>query len=326
MSMLLPGPYTSVQTLPCDLPGVLECPTYWRNDDGTRSFPMCDTAALYKDQQLPFTCGSQLRRSLIKYFYRDYCPMFRGDKLRSTLGLLVKQNVGVLRAGWVDPHNFACRDAATGLCTFAACDEGAMFEPCLDMAPFNVPIDAPTGQESVLTEWLSSAVKYYPFAMQDPRPWTTYYKASAAPGQASLPAQWGHSSTSALAAAHELLFSPSAPVLTHGPDEAYSMPSGKGLTPTQLLEDSPCEKVTDDIRATHESITTSTPHTVQLITRATTPLGTMNIRSHTPTQRAMLMHGNEKAARLSPTAKRYITAPAPPITNAREASVTWISW
>ena len=239
MSMLLPGPYTSVQTLPCDLSGVLECPTYWRNDDGTRSFPMCDTAALYKDQQLPFTCGSQLRRSLIKYFYRDYCPVFRGSGLRSTVGLLVKQNVDVLRAGWTNPHNFACRDAATGLCTFAACDEGAMFEPCLDMAPFNVPIDAPTGQESVLTEWLSSAVKYYPFAMQDPRPWTTYYKASAAPGQASLPAQWGHSSASALAAAHELLFTPSAPVLTHGPDEAYSMPSGKGLTPTQLLEGSP---------------------------------------------------------------------------------------
>ena len=37
--------------LPCDAGGVLECPTYWRNDDGTREFQPCNTTeALHGDQ------------------------------------------------------------------------------------------------------------------------------------------------------------------------------------------------------------------------------------------------------------------------------------
>lgn len=30
------GPYAESRFLPCDAEGVLECPTYWRSDDGSR--------------------------------------------------------------------------------------------------------------------------------------------------------------------------------------------------------------------------------------------------------------------------------------------------
>ena len=233
------GPYTSAHGLPCDPAGTLGCPTYWRNNDGTRDFQLCDSAALYSDQALPFTCGSQLRRSLIKYFYRDYCPVFSGSGLRSALTSLIEQSVSGMRAGWTDMRNFACLDNVTGQCTFAACTSATYFEPCLSTSAFNVSLDAPTGNGNVLAEWLGYAVSYYPFVMQDPRPWTTYYNASAAPGQSALPAQWGYSPISALAAANELLFAPTQPVLSHAADEVYSMPSGPALTPTQLLEGSP---------------------------------------------------------------------------------------
>ena len=74
--------------------------------------------------------------------------------------------------------------------------------------------------------WMLEADGYYAATLQDTEPWTTYYSASAAPGQPPLPAQWASQPQTALAATASLLFDPTRAILSHGIDEAYAMPVG----------------------------------------------------------------------------------------------------
>ena len=128
--------------LSCDAEGVLDCPTYWRNDDGTRTFQRCNTTeALHGDERLPFTCGSQLRRSLIKYFYRNYSRTLSAPALRATTAALLNQTVRRLFGRWTDLSNFGCLDPVSGRCLFSACNNHTNFYvPCLDTTDFQVPL------------------------------------------------------------------------------------------------------------------------------------------------------------------------------------------
>ena len=87
---------------------------------------------------MPFTCGSQLRRSLIKYFYRNYSKTLGADGLRVATTSLLNQTVHALYARWTNLSNFGCKDAATGLCSFAACASTNYYAPCLDTTAFKV--------------------------------------------------------------------------------------------------------------------------------------------------------------------------------------------
>ena len=57
---------------------------------------------------MPFTCGSQLRRSLIKYFYRNYSKTLGADGLRvATTSLLNQVNSAYPKStlfGHADPR------------------------------------------------------------------------------------------------------------------------------------------------------------------------------------------------------------------------------
>ena len=51
-------------------------PSWWRNSDGSLLFKKCTVDKLGDDVGLPFTCGSEQRRAVIKHFVRDYFPSF----------------------------------------------------------------------------------------------------------------------------------------------------------------------------------------------------------------------------------------------------------
>lgn len=54
-------------------------PDWWRNSDGSRLFQPCTLEKLNGDPNLPFTCGSDIRRAVLKHFVRDFFPAFLTD-------------------------------------------------------------------------------------------------------------------------------------------------------------------------------------------------------------------------------------------------------
>ena len=172
---------------------------------------------------LPYTCGSQLRRSIIKYFYRNFSSSLSGVGLQNLTVQMLQAQIDQLKRDWTDASNFGCRNKATGKCDVASCSlQDNYYEPCLNMDDFYI-----SAQNAMILvdAWTTELERYYQFVMQDTRAWTTYYAASAAPGQPPAPAQWKADSASAAAAAANLLFSPDAAVLTHDMDEVYNMPT-----------------------------------------------------------------------------------------------------
>ena len=226
------GPYAESHYLPCDLEGAMECPTYWRSDDGTRNFSACAVDSFFNDLSLPYTCGSQLRRSFIKYFYRNFSQALSGKGLQNITEHILLAQVNQTRVDWTNVDNYGCLNKATGKCTTDACDLSNFYEPCLNMDDFTV-----SGQNiMILTDaWMKEVEVYYQHAMQDTHAWTTYYAASAAPGEPSMPAQWNKDTLSAMTADAEMLYQPSEPVLEHSIREVYSMPTHPDATETERL-------------------------------------------------------------------------------------------
>jgi hypothetical protein len=69
------GPYGSVELWPSDIEGQLPTASYFRDtfDGATREFELpCSGDALRGDSKGPYTCGSNSRRSMIKYFLRNH--------------------------------------------------------------------------------------------------------------------------------------------------------------------------------------------------------------------------------------------------------------
>lgn len=221
------GPYTRVDMLPCDKEGVLECPFYARDEMGGmhRNFTACFGEAMHGDGELPFTCGSQARRALIKFFFRKYS--FASDSSGQDLGLnltqLIQDRLGDLRRNLTNLNSFGCMDMATGRCQPKACTRENEYTPCLDM---EFTISAKNISKFLLKTLLMKVGPFYLTAMHDTAPWTTYYNVSKPPrtGQA-MPAQWGASKASALKAEESGLFKPMEPVLAYNASEVYNMPS-----------------------------------------------------------------------------------------------------
>ena len=157
------GPYTRVDMLPCDWEGKLECPFYARDEAGgmTRDFTPCFGDVLHGDEQLPFTCGSQARRAIIKYFIRDYC--FRNETLDQEITALLEKRVGQLQANWTSPASYGCLNPSTGRCAPEACNTHNSFAPCLDM---DFTVSAADVSQFVLMDLLNQLDPYYTFVMQ----------------------------------------------------------------------------------------------------------------------------------------------------------------
>ena len=186
------GPYTRVDMLPCDLDGKLECPFYARDELGgmTRDFTACYGAVMFGDENLPFTCGSQARRAIIKYFFRflllllllclflhftendenemlfgmygrDYS--FSTKVLDSQVTALLYAKVQELRNNMTNPASYGCLNKISGKCSPEACTRENGYSPCIDM---DWAISASQVSQLLLKDMLQYMDEYYAFVMQ----------------------------------------------------------------------------------------------------------------------------------------------------------------
>ena len=125
------GPYTRVDYRTVD---ERLSPIFWARDENggqSRNFTACFGDVMYGDHQLPYTCGSPVRRSIIKFFIRDYLQSGRFN-LQRNVSQLILQVVRAMYANYTAPGSWGCLDAATGRCSLDACALASNgFAPCL---------------------------------------------------------------------------------------------------------------------------------------------------------------------------------------------------
>jgi hypothetical protein len=133
------GPYASMDYGARGLFGDLPVPFYSRQPAGvdattglpSRAFDLpCDASKMKGDFKGPFTCGSPLRRAVIKYFVRDYANINQASCTQSDAGLLnatardvnvqrivnlVKQKLAKLMVDWQRPEMFGCPEPNGGV-------------------------------------------------------------------------------------------------------------------------------------------------------------------------------------------------------------------
>lgn len=110
-----------------------------RSEEGIdRSLDLpCFGAKLKGDYNPPFTCGSDTRRSIIKYFVRDYIN--QGSAAANLAEQLVRERIEKLIVAWSDQSKYACRCTENGVHSLACCktinstaDNGGNKCMCLD--------------------------------------------------------------------------------------------------------------------------------------------------------------------------------------------------
>ena len=213
--------------------GVLDCPFYARDELGgvSRNFTACfGDDVMHGDHLPPYTCGSQSRRALIKYFYRDYSKSIGTARLSAKVSALVRAAVDARFRNYTAAASRGCLDASTGRCSLAACALATNgFAPCMDTA-FVLPSDAVA---AFLTQTvLAELPGYLDYAQTSTVPWTKYYYFAASPSSSPspeattrAPQAWAADPTSAAAAAALSQFTPDAPTLAYAAQEALNSPA-----------------------------------------------------------------------------------------------------
>ena len=206
------GPYNRVDLRACDAEGVLDCPFYARDERGglSRNFTACyGDDVMHGDHRLPYTCGSEARRALIKYYYRNVSTMMSGRTLRQNMTALLLRSVQAVVANYTNPLSRGCLDASTGKCSAAACSENTNgFAPCLSTT-YEIP-GADVAQFLFNDVLLGELRDYFDAAHKSTLPWSVYYGEGAGGGAT----RWGASPDTAAAAAALSHFSPASATLS----------------------------------------------------------------------------------------------------------------
>ena len=201
----------------------MECPFYARDEEGglSRDFTPCyGDAVMHGDHALPYTCGSQARRSVIKYFYRNYSSML-GSGVHSTLSRnvsdLIRRTIEALFLNYTSPNSRGCLNATTGVCSLEACSyDSNGFAPCMST---EYVIPGALMAQAVAQDVLLQMPEYYELTLTSTLPWTAYYHGDAGP------ARWGADPVAASAAADLSQFDTGAPILAYSAQEAFTTPT-----------------------------------------------------------------------------------------------------
>jgi hypothetical protein len=213
------GPYSRVDVLACDPENSLECPFYARDNmsGASRAFTACFGDIMHGDHMLPFTCGSQARRSIIKYFFRNFSKVAEGGKgLSMNVSRKIKASTEALIQNYSDPRSWGCWDPVLRKCHIRACAWANGYAPCLNS---DYTISSEQVSDLIVETILAVLPDYYEKTMQDSAPWTAYYDDGNGP-----PAQWSTEAGSAAVAQQLGLFAPHSPVVSYSAEEVYSMP------------------------------------------------------------------------------------------------------
>ena len=171
---------------------------------------------MHGDHQLPFTCGSQARRSLIKFFFRNVSNNVTGGAgLNVNVSQKIKERTEALIKNYTNASSWGCWDPILKKCHLEACQWSNGYSPCLDN---NYEISREDVGDLIVGLVLGKLGSYYQRSMQDTMPWTAYY-------ESPLPAQWGKDPVSASIAQQLGLFAPHIPLVAYNNEEVYSMPA-----------------------------------------------------------------------------------------------------
>jgi hypothetical protein len=134
------GPYARMDFWTSGSDGSLPVP-YWSRDTAgsgdNRNIDLpCGPDKIGTDLNPPFTCGSETRRAIIKYFVRDEINGNReGNSLTEEL---VQKQIKKLMDAWSDPSKYACRCTdGTNSLTCCTCED----DTCIIPDNLDVPYD-----------------------------------------------------------------------------------------------------------------------------------------------------------------------------------------
>lgn len=199
------GPYNAVEILPCDAEGVLDCPFYARDPEKkTRDFT---ASCLSSSDSLPFTCGSNARQSIIKYFFRTYSHMAVGQNLSRS----IQTKVGEIFANYTNPGSMGCYNPTTGMCAHSdTCSFNGGYSPCMDTT---FELNSQEVGLFIINQILESLPAYYAFVLTSTAPWLVQ----------TTPFQWKKDPLKAAAAQRLSHFAPKSPIVSYNNEEVYEM-------------------------------------------------------------------------------------------------------
>lgn len=236
MDCMFLGPYARMDYASRGYRNNLPVPSWSRNDNETsapsRSFSLpCTPDKLKGDLKTPFTCGSEARRSVIKYFVRNFASapgLMPGqcdtpdvnatvqDANKQRLLNVIHKRLTALYDAWSDPVKLMCqeRDATgelvPGSYGFQFCD-GDNYETWtpIQLNDFDTATSA-----DVAEEIFASAPCFYKTSMDNPAVWFKNLHQD----EKNL-YEWSASSEAAFAARQSSLFHKHKPVVSYGDDE-----------------------------------------------------------------------------------------------------------
>jgi hypothetical protein len=135
----------------------------------------CTYDKLAGDFRPPFTCGSQTRRSIIKYFVRDFLNAKQVGG--SLINKLVRQHINRLQESWADSSKFACHCANRKEHKLECCNPAGSTQQeraiLYDPSAVKVPVDM-IRSEDVMRVVLEELRNYFPTLWTNSEPFTKY--------------------------------------------------------------------------------------------------------------------------------------------------------
>jgi hypothetical protein len=211
MDCVFMGPYPKVNYWPQDLLGLLPVPSWHRDADGTSR--AVDPSVCVKesmDRSPPYSCGSQARQAVIKYFFRDYLPR----RQNSTMNSIIKSMAEDIQGAWADISNYTClchdnQTHSTQCCLVNSSD--TWLPPTLRPSYQSLPSNA------ILRDLTRQLQEFYRYALEETQVWTKYL-----PQQTLNSYNWSADPTSAEIASYQAHFRTDQPVIKYDSSEARS--------------------------------------------------------------------------------------------------------
>ena len=210
MDCVFLGPYTNVNYWPLDSARHLPVPAWFRDANGSsRALDPRACVQGSSDRSPPYSCGSQARQAVIKYFFRDFLP--RNEN--ATMGDIINSMAGDLFKAWSNLSAYPCLCADNVTRGNQCCDLNGTrwLPPALDVPYQSVPVS------TVLRSLTTQLQAFYRHAMEDTSIWTKHLNADALAGY-----DWGMDARYAAIATKEGLYRTDQPVVRYDASEIRS--------------------------------------------------------------------------------------------------------
>ena len=212
MDCMMMGPYSRVDYWPMPVcASGEECLAgpYWSRDDGGGAGRQVDPNSCQSSPQLPYTCGSPARRSLMKYLVKNVLPYrgLNGNQNQSLLHTVMRMTLLHIQDDWSDLSEYGCLcDDATRLASCCKMNS-ELLPPQLKKPYTEIPTD------NILAALESDLAYMHDQLLQDTDTWMRYMDAVE-----KSKYDW----TKSQRAKDEARYMPQRPVVAYDSSEAMS--------------------------------------------------------------------------------------------------------